>query len=217
MPCVIDHLVITAPSLATGAAFIRRTLGVSPQPGGQHLKMSTHNLLLRLGDTAYLEVIAPDPAAPAPKRPRWFALDGLATDVHPALATWVARTSDIASTAAASAEPLGSVETMSRGALEWLITIPPDGAMPLNGVCPALIQWRSPDHPPGRLPDQGLSLIRLDLYHPEPNRVIRLLQSIDIHGPISVLPTASGGTPRLDALIATPRGLQVLPGDRPEG
>jgi hypothetical protein len=213
MPCVIDHLVITAPSLVTGTAFIQRTLCVAPQPGGQRPKMGTHNLLLRLGDTAYLEVIALDPAAPAPQRPRWFALDSLSADAPPALATWVARTSDIAATATASEEALGPVETMSRGALEWLITIPPDGAMPLNGVGPALIQWRSPDHPASLLADQGLMLTRLNLYHPQPDRVIRLLHSLEFLGPVEVLPTAAGTPPRLEAFITTPQGVRVLGSD----
>lgn len=49
--------------------------------------MGTHNLMLRLGDSSYLEIIAINPAAPAPGRPRWFALDRLAGDGSPRLAT----------------------------------------------------------------------------------------------------------------------------------
>lgn len=61
--CRLDHLTITAPTLESGAEFVRRSLGVDPQPGGEHPRMGTHNLLRRLGDSLFLEVIAPDPAA----------------------------------------------------------------------------------------------------------------------------------------------------------
>ena len=37
--------------------------------------MSTHNHLMRLGNSAFLEVISIDPDAPAPARTRWFDLD----------------------------------------------------------------------------------------------------------------------------------------------
>src|SRR5262245_56050439 len=92
--CHIDHLVVTAPTLEAGAEHVERVLGVPLQKGGAHDRMGTHNLLLRLGDSLYLEVIAPDPAAPPPSRPRWFELDGPRA-AEPRLAAWVARTSDI--------------------------------------------------------------------------------------------------------------------------
>ncbi len=66
MPCQIDHIVITAPDLGAGAELVRRSLGVMPQAGGEHARMGTHNLLLKLGDSLYLEVIAPNPNAPEP-------------------------------------------------------------------------------------------------------------------------------------------------------
>jgi hypothetical protein len=77
--CSIDHVTVTAPTLAGGAEFVRKALGVAPQAGGEHPRMGTHNLLLKLGDSMFLEVIAPNPNAPAPARPRWFALDTIGT------------------------------------------------------------------------------------------------------------------------------------------
>jgi hypothetical protein len=73
--CTIDHLTVTAPTLESGAEYVRRALGVTPGPGGQHPRMGTHNLLLRLGESAFLEVIAPEPGSCRPDRPRWFGLD----------------------------------------------------------------------------------------------------------------------------------------------
>jgi hypothetical protein len=204
----IDHLVVTAPSLDAGAAYVRNALGVSPRPGGEHARMGTHNMLLRLGESTYLEVIAANPAAPRPTRPRWFALDALAADAKPSLATWVARTGDIRAGNEAAAEQLGGVESMSRGALEWLITVPADGSLPLDGVAPALIEWHTDAHPASHLDDYGLSLKKLELFHPDPERVAHLLKSLAIDGPVVVQKSAVAA--RLVAHIDTPQGTRVL-------
>ncbi len=71
----LDHLAIVAPTLEEGVAYVEKTLGVPMAAGGKHPEMGTHNRLLRLGDDIYLEVIAVDPEAPRPERPRWFGLD----------------------------------------------------------------------------------------------------------------------------------------------
>lgn len=187
-----------------------QTLGVTPQAGGEHPRMGTHNLLLRLGDALYLEVIAPNPQASPPGRSRWFGLDSLPPDAKPALTTWVAYTTDIQATAAGSSEPLGEIEPMSRGALDWLITLPADGSVPLAGVAPALIEWHTEIHPATKLQDLGLSLFLLEIFHPEPARVTRLLSSLGLNGPLSVLPTIGSAAPHLAAHINTPQGLRRL-------
>lgn len=206
----IDHLVVAAPDLEAGADFVQRRLGVTPQAGGEHARMGTHNLLVKLGDSVYLEVIAANPDAPGPGRPRWFELDELKPDAPPGLATWVARTDDIRSAVAASSEPLGDVETMSRGALEWLITIPPDGRLPFGGVAPALIEWRTAHHPAATLRETGCTLLRLEAFHPDAPRISALLRSISFEGPISVAPVAADRRPALVAHIQTPNGPRTL-------
>lgn len=50
----------------------------SPIPLTWHvhrLQFGTHNRCLGMEDGIYLEVIAVDPEAPPPSRPRWFGLD----------------------------------------------------------------------------------------------------------------------------------------------
>lgn len=206
----LDHITVTAFSLEAGAAFVREALGVSPQIGGEHPRMSTHNLLLRLGDSMFLEVIAPNPAVPAPSRPRWFALDSLGHRSPPSLSTWVVRTTDIRAAADAATEPLGDVEPMSRGALDWLITIPADGSVPLDGVSPALIEWHTDVHPASRLDDQGLCLAGLDIFHPNPDRVSRLLASLELGTPVCVHEAPPGARAHLVAHIDTPQGRRTL-------
>jgi hypothetical protein len=137
--CELDHLVVTAADLRSGVEWVRDVLGAEPRPGGKHREMGTHNCLLRLGESAYLEVIAPDPGGCRPEWPRWFGLDHVSKGSPPRLAAWVARTPDIRAAQAACSEPLGGVERMSRGNLEWLITIPEDGSLPLDGAAPTLI------------------------------------------------------------------------------
>ena len=204
MRCRIDHIVITAPDLAAGTELVRSALGVAPEAGGEHTRMGTHNCLLKLGDSLYLEVIAPNPDAPRPGRPRWFQLD---EQTRPRLATWVARTTDIRSTLAAASENLGEIEAMSRGDLGWLITIPPDGSLPLGGAAPTLIEWKTGPHPATRLRDTGCSLVSLEVFHPQPQRISALLKSISLEGRVS-----AGERPRLVAHLQTPNGPRDLAG-----
>lgn len=204
----IDHLTVTAPTLQAGAAFVVDALGVAPQPGGEHPRMGTHNLLLRLGDALFLEVIAVDPDAPAPDRPRWFALDGLAPDAPAALSTWVVASDDIRAAASACAEDLGRIEPMSRGARNWLITIPTDGSVAMDGAAPALIEWDDKPHPATGLVDHGLSLVKLEILHPEPARVAALLTSIGLAD--DRIACHHGDSPRLAAHIQTPQGIRKL-------
>src|SRR5215813_8557610 len=95
----LDHLAVAAPTLAAGVEFIARLTGVEPRAGGKHVTMGTHNALLRLGDRAYLEVIAIDPDGAKPAHPRWFDLDDpelqAALAERPRLVAWAARTDDI--------------------------------------------------------------------------------------------------------------------------
>jgi hypothetical protein len=73
----------------------------------------------------------------------------------------------------------------------------------MGGAAPLLIQWESGPHPLDRLPDDGLSLVRLEVTHPAPERVTGMLAAIRFAGPVAV---ASGERPGLAALVSTPRG-----------
>lgn len=163
MTCRIDHITITSPTLDAGGEWVFASLGVRPLKGGEHPRMGTHNLLLRLGDAMFLEVIAVNPVAQRPPRPRWFGLDALPATAEPQLACWVARTDDIERAVSSASEALGLVEPMSRGDLAWRISIPEDGSLPLGGAAPALIQWhagpRLHHHPALNMPDPGCRLV----------------------------------------------------------
>ena len=208
--CEIDHLTITAPSLARGAAYVERALGVALQPGGEHPRMGTHNLLLRLGDALFLEVIAVNPAAARPPRPRWFALDALGADAAPRLAHWVARTETIRSAPPEYLDLVGPIETMTRGTLQWLITIPSDGALPMDGAAPALIEWQTSAHPAAQLHDKGCALRGFEIHTAESERLGALLDLLGMRADLKIVALGAGEATRLIAHIDTPSGLRCI-------
>lgn len=206
----LDHIVVTAPTLALGVNYVRQSLGVTPQMGGEHPRMGTHNCFLKLGEKIYLEVISVNPGAPSPQRPRWFGLDQVGPDEFPRLATWVARTDDIKATVSASPIPLGSVEQMTRDRLHWHITIPENGSLPCHGVAPTLIQWPPGMHPTATLEDLGCSLDRLDCFHPDAERLSAILAAIGFDGQVYPRPLQPGARPYLVAHIRSAVGLCQL-------
>ena len=202
----IDHLIIVSPSLEAGVKYVYETLGVMPVVGGVHTKMGTHNYLLNLGNSTYLEVLAIDPDCPKPDRPRWFALDSPGTNAKPRLLTWVARTNNIKLATAGSRLEFGNIEPMNRSDFNWLITIPPDGSLPCHGIAPSLIQWLSETHPSSKLPDSGCSLIRIEGFHQKNKIINETLESIGFNGNFSVKKIGQSYTPYLIAYIQTPNG-----------
>ena len=212
----IDHLVVTAPSLATGVEYVSKVLGVTPEPGGEHVRMGTHNCVLKLGDTIYLEIIAVNPDAPPPKQLRWFELDEAESTEGSRLATWVVRTNDVKAALVASPVVSGYAFPMSRGQLNWTITVPRNGSLPLQGVAPTMIQWQD-THPAGAMKDSGCSLIRLEGFHPRAEKVSAMLKAIGFQGDFSVSSLPSGEKPYLAAHIQTPGGVRQLSGKEVPG
>lgn len=161
MSTEIDHVVVGAASLEEGRRWCVATLGVTPSPGGQHALMGTHNLLAQIsGPTfarCYLEIIAIDPSAPHPGRPRWFGLDAPA-QAQPHLAQLVVRSRMLEThrreLMQQGVDP-GDPVALARGDLRWSMLLHTSARMP--GALPMLIQWDEP-HPADRLPDVGLRL-----------------------------------------------------------
>lgn len=206
----IDHLVVTAPTLASGIQHVEQVLGCKMQPGGQHPRMGTHNALLKIGVCSYLEVISIDPDAVPPRRKRWFELDTLLPETRPRLATWVMRTNDIEKVTNATDLELGVVEEMSRGTLEWQITIPPDGRLPSHGIAPAVIQWKGDLHPASKLAESSVSLMKLVGHHPGARHITALLKAANFGGPVSLVEALDEVSIGLTATFQTLRGLIVL-------
>jgi hypothetical protein len=208
----LDHLVFVAETLEQGAARCEELLGIRPQPGGEHIKMGTHNMLVRLGEDVYFEIIAINPLAGEIGRPRWFGMDlpeiRLRAARCPFLATFVARTNDIDACCVAMPE-LGQVIDMQRGTLEWRITVSNDGFLNEGGTVPTVIQWPDGVHPAGKLADMGCSLKRLEISHPMPSALDGKWRRIGLHAD-ERLAIRQGGETSLVAHIATPFGVRTL-------
>ncbi|CAB3847679.1 MAG: glyoxalase [Achromobacter mucicolens] len=224
MKLTIDHLVIAAADLASGTEYVAGLLGIAPQGGGAHPRMGTHNRVLGMADGLYLEVIAIDPDAPAPERPRWFGLDQgdvrARLEQGPFLAHWAARVEaplDLTRMQAEHPDRLPPAIAMTRGDLRWRLTVPEDGSLPAwreagyeagEGLLPTLIQWDVENPPGATLPRQPLRLLRLTGCHP---RASLLRQGLAWMGADSLIDVEQAdGPPRLRAQIETPSGVKVL-------
>lgn len=198
----LDHIAVGALDLEQEAIALADRLGVAPSGGGTHPTMGTWNRLWRLGD-AYLELIAVDPAAPHPGRPRWFGLDDPAVAARlaegPALLGWVLRVPDLAGALARCPVPPGLPEEHHRGTLRWSLTVPVAGGGPAGGTLPLLIEWpQGSVPPPAGMPDAGLRLRRLSVTSPLA-AAIRIL-------PLPPDVAVAAGQPALRADLALPGG-----------
>jgi len=185
----LDHLAVSASTLAEGRAAVETALGLPLQEGGRHPAFGTHNLLLSLGPGEYLEVIAIDPDAPAPERPRWFRLDEFSGP--PRLTNWVCRMADLDAAPPAAGAPMA----LERADLRWRMAVPADGRLPYDDCHPALIEWRGA-HPAPRLNDLGCRLGALVVRHPDAAALAASLAFDD--GRVSFETGAPGLAARID-------------------
>ncbi len=204
MLAALDHIVICTETLLQGVEEVETALRVPMSGGGSHVGMGTHNRLLSLGPETYLEVIAPNPSDPNPKRSRMFDLD--CYQGGPMLNNWVLRTQSVSATMRNAPENLGEILPLSRGDFRWLMTVPPDGKLPFEGAFPALIEWQSA-HPAPMLPDVGCQLIGLEITHPEAKKLSDALAPI-LSDPRVSISTGPGISMRAE--IDTPSGIKVL-------
>ena len=208
-----DHLVVVCASLEQGRAWCMATFGVEPQAGGRHDWMGTHNLLLNPSSDAhaqvYLELIAIDPEAPAPARPRWFGMDepGLQAlvAVEPQLVAWVGRSPQVDMhrwgfiTLGLQAGPIVPCSRTRADAsvLRWQIVVRDDGRRLLDGAVPVLIQWQG-EHPCERLAASTVKLEQLSV-RGLPQRAVDVMRVRGLHRP-------GDAGPALSASLATPLG-----------
>ena len=209
----LDHIAVVAPDLASGLAWVREALGVDmPSAGGKHPEMGTHNRLLGLGPEVYLEVIAIDPEASQPPHRRWFGLDdremvGRHWREGRRLRSYAVRCTDIAATIGGEGGTFGAPMPVSRGDRQWLFAVRPDGALPMGGALPCLIDWGERGTPAPTMPDLGFRLQGLRVETPDPDVVGAALDAIGMaHKP----EIERGPQVRLAATIATPDGVRVL-------
>ena len=204
----VDHLVVAAATLDEGVAWCEATLGVTPGPGGRHALFGTHNRLLKIASDAYpqayFEIIAIDPEAPVPARPRWFGLDGLDLSAGPRLIHVVGRSPmldmhrwGLITVGLKPGDPVKAGRDTPEGPLSWQILVREDGQLNCGGALPTLIQWDG-RHPADAMPDSGVVLKSLSL-HGVPDRARDVLRMRGVQ-------VSSAAGPALQAVLSTPRG-----------
>ncbi|AZV78841.1 VOC family protein [Parasedimentitalea marina] len=197
----LDHLAVAGESLEAAVAYVEEGLGVPLQPGGQHAMFGTHNFLLGLADGLYLEAIAIDPGAIPQRSPCWFDLDRFSG--APRISNWICRSPALAGVLAQLPDGVGVTVALSRGDLRWDMAVPESGILPYDNMFPALIEWHSA-HPAPRLTQQGCSLERLVIAHPEAAGLRELLPLTDTRVQIE------SGAVGYEAHFMTPHGRRVL-------
>jgi hypothetical protein len=205
----LDHLVYAVPNLPAAVADFAARSGIAPAVGGRHVGRGTANYLVGLGDSAYLEIIGPDPHVDDRTLRLPFGIERLTA---PALITWAVRTPDIDTAVAvarrAGYDP-GDPSTMSRrtssgSLLEWRLTA--DTIDDGGGVVPFLIDWGAGLHPATTgLPQ--LAFRGLRLASPQPEVVGRRLSAIGVQVTVDSAPAAA-----LTAVLQTPLGELHLDG-----
>ena len=210
----IDHLVVGCADLARGKLWLEKFLGAPLSDVGTHVRMGTHNRLLSLGPSCYLELIAIDPNGAAPFMPRWFGLDTLDVQekiaVRPRLIGWAVRTDNIDALNDKLGGCLGGVYPMERGDFKWRITIPDDGYAIEGGLVPTLIGWDVPTHPCARLPDHGVRLEWMEAAHPNPAKVRYLLEEIGVPDALTLTSTPPFSGMTMCAYVRTAGGVKTL-------
>ena len=199
----VDHLLYAAPTLDQGMDEVEAVFGTRPVIGGRHPAFGTHNALLSLGSSVYLEVIARDPDLLAPPRGPLIDLPG---GTHGRLVTWVLRVADIAAATRAAERAgvaLGDIEhgqreTPAGDVIRWRLTDP--YADRLGGALPFLIDWGKTPHPGGVVPPAG-RFLSLAIEHPEPDALRAALRILD-----SDVEVREGDAYRLLATIDTTGG-----------
>ncbi len=206
----IDHLVLAGPDLGQLEQWWKDVSGISAHRGGIHEGRGTRNALVGIDQSTYLELIGPDPEQDHPG-PMPFGLDSMDSI---RLATFALAVTDLESAVAAYTESgveLNPVETMSRRqadgtVLEWSLAFPSETAH--GGVVPFLIEWADSSPHPSQDLDRRVDLVRLELTHPEPDRIQNALSTI-VGSDVDI----SVGPPALAAVFGTLRGPVVVATD----
>jgi hypothetical protein len=210
----IDHIVIGAANLEKATEKVEGLLQTKFSTSGKHSLMATHNRLVRLQNSAYMEIIAIDPSASFPKscfqEQRWFSLDSATTQrrltTAPQPLCWVVAVNNIEQFASNCGYSPGRVTEMSRGDFRWKLTVPNNGDLSEGGILPVLIEWPKGKNPAEAMPESNLVLKQITLFHPSPDFIEPILCAMDIAGPINI----KLGEPAIQFTFKTPNGNTVL-------
>jgi hypothetical protein len=201
----IDHVIYAAPDLEAAVAAVEQRFGVRATGGGQHLGQGTHNRLLSLGPSTFLEIIAPDPNQPEPADPRPYGVEGV---TRAGVVGWALACDDIEASREASRaagfDPGEIIEghrvTQTGTTLRWRLTANALTA----GVIPFLVSWGDTPHPSSSAP-KGLALTSFRIEHPDPAATRTPLEALGVQIDVQPAPETA-----LIARITGPLGVDEL-------
>lgn len=182
-----DHIAIGCATLQQGAEYVKSRTDLTVPVGGEHPLMGTHNLLMSLGEDTFFEVISINPSAPKPTYNRWFALDD--KNVQASLSNrakphaWVLNSDNLDEDLAIAKTlgiDLGTPRTQTRGELTWRFAVREDGAIPLDGAAPMIMEWPTDmqAHPASRMTDLGGRIKSISLGTRYASKVNKLLTTL---------------------------------------
>jgi hypothetical protein len=204
VPKLLDHILLGCNDLERGIAFVYQHTGVRAAFGGVHPGAGTQNALLSLGESRYLEIIAPDPKQPSSVDSR--NLKALTDD--PVLVGWAVHRADIDAFAVRLKKqgfviegPMpGSRKRPDGRVLTWKVMRLKDDPTQL---LPFFIEWSADSIHPSVDSPQGCRLMRFEAFAPDADAraVSGQVKALDLD-----LPLAEGGNSLLVATIAGPKG-----------
>ncbi len=163
----LDHIVIAANNLDEGTSYVENKLNIKLSDIGYHRDMGTHNRVVKISKSVYLEVISIDPNCGNLNSKRWFNLDSLKLQSQlrksPQVTGYVIENVDIK--ILKYYEPFFKA---SRGEYKWKFAMPGTNARiladqsHLNGIIPSLINWES-EKPINKMQDNHLNLEKIQV------------------------------------------------------
>ncbi|WP_300015532.1 VOC family protein [uncultured Roseobacter sp.] len=115
-------------------------------------------------------------------------------------------TDDLDSIIANSPVDLGEVVLFTRGERSWRLTVPKDGSLPMEGLLPAFIEWSPGPHASTGQQDLDVRLNKVQLTHPEPDRLRDILKTLKVDH----LAHVTAGQTALSFAVETPKGPVIL-------
>jgi hypothetical protein len=204
VPKLLDHILLGCNDLDRGIDFVYKQTGVRAAFGGVHPGNGTQNALLSLGESRYLEIIAPDPK----QSPSADTLDLRSLDDDPALVGWAAHHPDLGAFAARLMSQGFMIEGPTPGSRKR-----PDGrlltwkALRLKDdptrLLPFFIEWSANSIHPSVDSPQGCHLVRFEAFAPDADArlISNKIKALGLD-----LPLADGKNSLLVATIVGPKG-----------
>lgn len=207
----LDHLLIGAPTLEDGIAWLEDRTGVRALKGGAHAGLGTWNALASLGPAQYIEIIAPDPDQPGVET---FYVPSLRDFKEPRIATWAARGDDPFPRFTETLPPGFICEPPRTGSrvrpdgtrVAWSLAFPRHADRgSLDGALPFFIEWEPGSPHPGLSAPSGLRLVSVSIAHPAHAALNEALLALGIEDE-----AREAATPSIRVELDTPRGVVVL-------